>query len=241
MSTSQGEPAGGAAGGTAEETGEGTRVRNRWGEGQRLREEILEAAQRLLSEARHPEEISLRAIAREAGIAAPSVYKHFRDKSQLMWAVLDGVYVELAETMRAAARSAPPGDSWAALRAAIDGYCSFATRHRQRYQLIFHIGPMLSDPPKPEQSPHKHVARAWHEVVEAYLADPAAAPAAPAAPAAGSGAARLNGDDVTRLLWSGLHGQFGLWWSLTHVTNDEQVQLLDSAREALLLTLFGRR
>lgn len=238
MSTSQGEPAGGAADGTAGETagetGEGTRVRNRWGEGERLREEILEAAQRLLSEARHPEEISLRAIAREAGIAAPSVYKHFRDKSQLMWAVLDCVYIELAETMRAAARSAPPGDSWAALRAAIDGYCAFATRHRQRYQLIFHIGPMLSDPPEPEQSPHKHVARAWYEVVEVYLADPAAAPAA------GSGAAQLNGDDVTRLLWSGLHGQFGLWWSLTHVTHDEPVQLLDSARDALLLTLFGR-
>lgn len=230
MSTGQSESAGDAR----EGTGEGARVRNRWGEGQRLREEILEAAQRLLSEARHPEEISLRAIAREAGIAAPSVYKHFKDKSQLMWAVLEGVYVELAETMRAAARSAPAGDSWAALRAAVDGYCAFATQHRQRYQLIFHIGPMLADPPKVEQSPHKHVARAWREVVEAYLTD------SRAAPAPGSGAALLTAHDVTRLLWTGLHGQFGLWWGLTHVTHDEPVQLLDDVRDALLLTLFGR-
>jgi AcrR family transcriptional regulator len=239
MSTGQTEPFGAgdgtadeAADGPADEVGDGTRVRNRWGEGQRLRQEILEAAQRLLGEARHPEEISLRAIAREAGIAAPSVYKHFRDKSQLMWAVLDGVYIELAETMRAAARSAPAGDSWAALRAAIDGYCFFATQHRQRYQLVFHVGPMLSDPPKVEQSPHKHVAKVWHEVVESYLADPTAAPVA------GSGAARLNSDDVTRLLWSGIHGQFGLWWSLTH---NESTQFLDSVRDALLLSLFGRR
>ena len=230
MTTGQLEPAGSAGDGT----GDGTRVRNRWGEGQRLRAEILEAAQRLLGEARHPEEISLRAIAREAGISAPSVYKHFKDKSQLMWAVLDGVYVELAETMRTAARSAPDGDSWAALRAAVDGYCSFATQHQQRYQLIFHIGPMLADPPKPEQSPHKYVARVWREVVDAYLADSSAAPAP------GSGAALLTAHDVTRLLWSGLHGQFALWWSLNHVTHDEPVQLLDEVRDALLLTLFGR-
>ncbi|AXK34197.1 TetR/AcrR family transcriptional regulator [Streptomyces armeniacus] len=218
MSTGQTEPA------------DGMRVRNRWGEGRRLREEILEAADRLLGQARNPEEVSLRAIAREAGIAAPSVYKHFRDKSQLMWTLLDGVYDDLAETMRAAAKSAPPGDSWAALRATVDAYCLFATRQRQRYQLIFLIGPVLSDPPAFEEYPHKHVARAWNEVVEAYLADPAVTPAG----ACGTGL--LSGDDVTRLLWTGLHGQFGLGWSLTY----EPGYLLDRARDGLLLALFGR-
>ncbi|MFE7438975.1 TetR/AcrR family transcriptional regulator [Streptomyces chartreusis] len=225
MPTSQTEPLGGTGGGV-------TRTRNRWGEGQKLRQEILEAAKRLLDEARSPDEISLRAIAREAGITAPSVYKHFKDKSELMWAVLDGIYIELAETMRAAAQTAPGGDSWAALRATVDGYGHFAVQQRPRYQLMFHIGPMLSDPPATEQYPYNHVANAWREVLEPYLADMSASRAP------FPQVASLEVDDVAALLWTGLHGQFGLWWSVSH--EFPRQHSYDKLRDTLLLTLFGR-
>lgn len=224
MPTSQTEPRGGAGG--------APRTRNRWGEGQKLRTEILEAANRLLDQVRTPDEISLRAIAREAGISAPSVYKHFKDKSELMWAVLDGIYVELAETMRAAARSAPGNDTWAALRATVDGYGRFALQQRPRYQLMFHIGPMLSDPPTAEQYPYFHVANAWREVIEPYLAEvPASGEHAPPA-------ASLEVDAVAALLWTGLHGQFGLWWSVSY--DWPRQRSYEWQRDNLLRTLFGR-
>jgi len=216
---------------TASQAGERARVPNRWGEGQRLRQEILDAASRLLQNGTRPEEITLRAIAREAGIAAPSVYQHFNGKAELMWAVLDGVYTELADTMRAAARTAPVGDPWAALRATVDAYCRFAIAERPRYQLMFHIASTLPEEHQPDRHPLLRVLEVWREAVGNYLASPDAA----GDQMSGASAQAIN--RAAQLLWTGLHGQFGLLWSRAHANREQQ--MLD-LRDALLLTLFGR-
>lgn len=208
------------------------RVPNRWGEGQRLRQEVLDAARRLLREGGGPEEISLRGIAREVGVTAPSIYKHFKDKSELLLAVLDDICRELAEDMREAARSAPGSDPWTALRATVDTYCRFATDQRQSYQLMFHIGPTLAEPQSSAAHPGHRVMEVWREVVQAYLADPATDGGPD------QGASSLTAEDRTRLLWTGLHGQFGIWWSTTR--NESGQQLLVQLQDALLVSLFGR-
>ena len=72
------------------------RQRNPRGGGERLRSEIIEAATRLLSTLGEDEPFSLRAVAKEASIAPPSVYLHFADKTALMLAVLIQLFDQLA-------------------------------------------------------------------------------------------------------------------------------------------------
>ena len=52
------------------------RQRNPRGQGERLRDDIIEAASRLLADPAAPP-LTLRAVAREVGVAATSVYLHF--------------------------------------------------------------------------------------------------------------------------------------------------------------------
>jgi AcrR family transcriptional regulator len=69
------------------------------GEGNRLREDILGAAVRLIAEVGSVEAVSLRGIAREAGIDPMSIYRHFSSKEELVWAVLDAEFGTLADAL----------------------------------------------------------------------------------------------------------------------------------------------
>lgn len=203
---------------------ERVRVPNRWGEGQRLRAEVLEAAGRLLERGGGTEEISLRAIAREAGVAASALYKHFADKDELMWTLLDDVYARLATILREAQRSAPVDDPWAGLCATIDAYCRFATGAPHRYELLFRIGPSLPPPTHLDRHPIEQVMAAWRQAVDAYREV--------------SPGDRLDNDQVAKLIWSTLHGQLGLWHNVVgHVEDPGELERL---RESMLLVIFGR-
>jgi hypothetical protein len=65
------------------------------GEGGRLREQLIEAASRLLAAPVVEEPLSLRAVACEVGVVPPSVYLHFSDKTQLVQAVIERRFDEL--------------------------------------------------------------------------------------------------------------------------------------------------
>ena len=60
------------------------RTRARRGEGERLREEILDAAERLLIETGNRDAVSIRAVAEAVGVTPPSIYLHFADKTELL-------------------------------------------------------------------------------------------------------------------------------------------------------------
>ncbi|MFG2003984.1 TetR/AcrR family transcriptional regulator [Spirillospora sp. NPDC048911] len=66
-----------------------TRGRNPRGKGERLRSDIVGTTLRMLDELRDDEALSLRAVAREVGIAATSVYIHFADRDALVFAALE--------------------------------------------------------------------------------------------------------------------------------------------------------
>src|SRR5215468_10258242 len=70
------------------------RQRNPRGQGERLRDDIIEAASRLLADPAAPP-LTLRAVAREVGVAATSVYLHFDDIESLFLAVIDRRFSEL--------------------------------------------------------------------------------------------------------------------------------------------------
>ena len=77
------------------------RQRNPRGQGERLRDDIIEAASRLLADPASPP-LTLRAVAREAGVAATSVYLHFDDIASLVLAVSARRFGELVRLQDAA-------------------------------------------------------------------------------------------------------------------------------------------
>lgn len=201
----------------------GRRTPNRWGEGQHLRQEILDAAGRLLRNAHSPDEVSLRGIAREAGITAGAVYSHFKDKAELMWTLLDSVYATLADRMRTAQQAAPADDPWAGLRAAVDTYCEQAAEAPREYDLLFRIGPGLPPPDTLPRHPMEQLLDAWRRAVAPYLAATGRDPA--------------SVDLTAKLLWSSLHGQLGLWRNISQQAPNKN---LTDLRDGILIALFGR-
>jgi AcrR family transcriptional regulator len=113
------------------------RMRNRRGEGTRLREEILGAATALLDETNDPASLTLRGIARRAGISAPPIYAHFDDLPSLVAAVLKRSFDELTIVLNQAVATQPTDDPARALVAAGSAYVQFGWEHKARYQLMF--------------------------------------------------------------------------------------------------------
>jgi AcrR family transcriptional regulator len=121
---------------TDESTGTVPRVRNRRGEGARLRDEIVAGAVALLDETGDESAVTLRAVARRVGISAPSIYRHFADPPAIMLAVVHQAFDELdAELHRA--RDAAGDDPRARLFAVCTGYLEFARRRPGRYRTMF--------------------------------------------------------------------------------------------------------
>jgi AcrR family transcriptional regulator len=112
-----------------------TRVRNRRGEGARLRDEIGAAAAALLEETGSEDAVTLRAVARRVGITAPSIYAHFADRNAILDAVVGQAFGELlAAVERAAHRERDP---FARLRAICAAYVAFADERPHRYRVLF--------------------------------------------------------------------------------------------------------
>ncbi|WP_328617539.1 WHG domain-containing protein [Amycolatopsis sp. NBC_00355] len=113
-----------------------SRPRNRRGEGGRLRAEILAAATGLLDDGGDPHALTLRAIARRAGIAAPSIYAHFLDRPTLLLDVVRRAFAELAGLLRAALDEAGH-DPRRRLSAVCRTYLEFGHVHPERYRAMF--------------------------------------------------------------------------------------------------------
>ncbi|MET7647057.1 TetR/AcrR family transcriptional regulator [Streptomyces sp. NPDC005426] len=91
--------------------------------------QILAAARTLL-EREGPEALTMRRLAGSVGITAPSLYKHFPDKSSVVNALADAMLRETAEALEAAEATAP--GSFPALAAA---YRTHALAHPHLYRL----------------------------------------------------------------------------------------------------------
>ncbi|MGC7095145.1 TetR/AcrR family transcriptional regulator [Amycolatopsis lurida] len=159
------------------------RARNRRGEGARLRIEILAAATGLLDRG-DERTVTLRAVARAAGITAPSIYPHFPDQSAILRAVAQLASAELAHRLSTAVGAAGE-DARQRLLAACRAYLDFATAHPRLYRSMF-------DPARGRADPGDPVLR----LLARTLAD--------CATAGQSGSTDPAADAVA--LWLGLHG-----------------------------------
>ena len=82
---------------------QGARQPNRRGEGVRLRSEILAAAAKILDATGDENAVTLRAVARAAGISAPSIYAHFPNRQAILLAVVEDAFSDLTDHLRTAA------------------------------------------------------------------------------------------------------------------------------------------
>jgi AcrR family transcriptional regulator len=112
------------------------RRRNRRGEGGRLRAEILAAATEILETGGDERAVTLRAVARKAGIAAPSIYPHFPGRSVLLIDVARQSFTELSGRIRSA-RDEAGDDARERLYAVCRAYLDFAREHPERYRAMF--------------------------------------------------------------------------------------------------------
>jgi AcrR family transcriptional regulator len=112
------------------------RERNARGQGARLTEDIVTAALALIERSGSDEAVTLRAVAREVGIAAPSIYAHFADRDAIVMAVTLRVFGELGAAVEQGSAAAGP-DPVARLVAGCEAYVSFGLAHPARYGVLF--------------------------------------------------------------------------------------------------------
>jgi len=110
------------------------RGRNPRGHGERLREDIVGAALRLLDEHGDDQALSMRAVAREVGVAATSVYIHFADRDALVLAALERFHRELVEAVDQAETGA--ADPAGKLRARVLLLGRWVQRHPGLYKVL---------------------------------------------------------------------------------------------------------
>lgn len=101
------------------------------GSGDRLRDEILDAATELLPETGRARGVSICSVARRVGVTPPSIYLHFADKEALLDAVCARHFDKLDADMRRAAEHPCPVE---ALRAQGLAYFRFAARTPELYR-----------------------------------------------------------------------------------------------------------
>jgi AcrR family transcriptional regulator len=111
------------------------RRRNRRGEGSRLRGDILTAATQILEETGSEQAVTLRAIARRIGIAAPSIYDHFPDTEAILDQIVADGFAEFTAALRATI--APFSDPVERLLALGYAYLAYAAERPQSYRILF--------------------------------------------------------------------------------------------------------
>ena len=172
------------------------RRRNPKGEGEHLKTELMDAAMRILDSS-PAAPLSLRMVAREAGIAAPSIYPHFSDVRVLMSAIVRECWRQVGETMSAGTKSTSAGDTSGQLKAVMSGFVRYAMERPSRYQLLFAMQPIE---PEPSSGMEGYIRPAYvqiHRAVKAYVAS-------------GGRFSAKDTDSATLLILSLAHGRIAL-------------------------------
>lgn len=164
----------------------GRRPRAAPGEGDRLRDELIEAARTVLAREASIDAVTLRGVARELGIAAPSIYRHFPSREALAQAAIGAQFDRL--TVATQVDRGVHDTMLDTLRAGMIAYCRFAERDPGGYAVLF-------SRPIPTQLLDESASEAFNRLVEAIAAciDEGSVPA---------------GDpfSAARRAWTGLHG-----------------------------------
>lgn len=183
------------------------------GQGERLREEIIDATERLLLEKGDQDAVSIRAVADAVGVTPPSIYLHFSDKNELIFAVCERHFARFDAELQAAREE--HDDPIESLLACGHAYVRFGLENPEHYRILFMT--------KPEQTPEswtaekvmgsaafEHLVEAVAEAIEAIDIEP-----------------RPDPVFVSISLWSIAHGITSLLLTHTQFPWPDREQLVD--------------
>jgi len=112
------------------------------GEGDRLRAEIIAATERLLLETASEEAVSIRAVADAIGITPPAIYRHFHDKSTLLFEVCAEHFERMDRFV--VESSSDVDDPVDVLCRRAHAYVQFARDNPEHYRIMFMGRPTLT-------------------------------------------------------------------------------------------------
>jgi AcrR family transcriptional regulator len=190
-----------------------------------LRDEILAAAERLLIDTNDQAALSIRAIAAAVGVTPPSIYLHFSDRNDLLFAVCERHWMQLEAAMNAAAGAAT--DPVERIRARGEAYVQFGIDHPEHYRIL-----MMS---RPDQTPDRFT--------DERLAGTAGLGVVAADLQAAIAAGRLPPQEPMEaavLLWMAVHGMVSLLISKPDFPFPPARQLFDHLYRMTLAGLGGQ-
>ena len=126
--------------------------------------EIRQAARRILTRHGH-DAVTLRAIAREAGMTAPALYRYYGSREDLISHLTADIFLEVTDDIRAAtnrARDARHGDATAKLTVARQEFRRWSLSHRAEFRLLFAA-------PLPRPGQHDLAAQCEQKFAWAFL------------------------------------------------------------------------
>ena len=182
------------------------------GQGEKLREEILCAAERLLRETGDQEAVSIRAVADAVGVTPPSIYLHFADKTDLIFAICQKHFGELDRTLQEAAVGT--NDPLESLRVQGRAYVHFGIDHPEEYRILFMTRPAAT--PEGWNEARVREGAAFHHLVEAVQATLDAGAIHPA-----------NAILVAFGLWAAMHGLTSLFVARPGLFGSDREALID--------------
>ena len=130
---------------------------------QQTRRAILDAALRL-SSGRGFSSVSLRAVAKEAGIAPNAFYRHFKDLDDLALALADQVGLSLRQLVRQARRSVHEAGDGKVVRTSIKLFMEFAENDSNLFRLL--LGEGAGSTPAFRKAIHLEVKRFTSDLEE---------------------------------------------------------------------------
>src|SRR6266516_4328867 len=122
---------------TAEGDTSPPRPRNPRGTGERLHDELVEAAVRVLATQGDTERLSIRAVAAEAQVTPPAVYRHFPDRRALVRTAVETCFDRFETQLAQAEQGAP--EPFEALRRRCRGYVAFGAAQPHLYRVMFGV------------------------------------------------------------------------------------------------------
>jgi AcrR family transcriptional regulator len=198
------------------------RQRAKRGEGDKLRGDILAAAERLLIQTGSKDAVSIRAIADACDCTPPAIYLHFADKDQLFVEVCSRRFRELDDWTERAGRTT--GDPLESLRLRGAAYVHFGLEHPEVYRLLMmtlHDGHIDDTGMESGRDAFMHLVEAVQRCVEAgALGDAEPYPA-------------------SLVLWSGIHGMTSLFISFPNFEWGERDRLIEHMLDVLIEGLLS--
>ncbi len=159
----------------------------------RLRETLVAHGVLLLAQ-KGIEGLSLRTLARKAGVSPAAPYRHFKNAQALAEAIAAEGFTRLRSTMLATM-----ADPLLAGRTPLErigmGYLSFAQRHPDHFQLMF-SGRVCPDPGQPESALHQAGQAAFQALTDTIVE----------AQRQGLVAADVSPAELAVVSWSFIHG-----------------------------------